>query len=84
MIQKKKQSYITKHTLYTNNTPCTKNTLWQCRYQSTAEPEVNNSKHVKDFYLEANKAIQGYLAHEKPPAPLGPPQGPRHRPTVGS
>ena len=27
--------------------------------------------------------IQGYLAHNKPPPPLGPPQGPRHIPTVG-
>ena len=29
-------------------------------------------------------AIQGYLAHKKPPPPLGPPQGPRQRPSVGS
>ena len=28
--------------------------------------------------------LQGYLAHKKPPPPLGPPQGPRHSPTVGS
>jgi len=28
--------------------------------------------------------IQGYLAHKKTPTPLGPPQDPRHRPTVGS
>jgi len=27
--------------------------------------------------------IQGYLAHTKQPSPLGPPQGPRHTPTVG-
>jgi len=27
--------------------------------------------------------VQGYLAH-KNPAPLGPPQGPRHSPSVGS
>ena len=29
-------------------------------------------------------AKQYYVAHEKPRAPLGPLQGPRHMPTVGS
>ena len=28
--------------------------------------------------------LQGYLAHKKHPTPLGPPQVPRHRATVGS
>ena len=28
--------------------------------------------------------LQGYLAHEKMPTPLGPPYDPRYRPTVGS
>ena len=28
--------------------------------------------------------LQGYLAHKKTPTPLGPPQDPCHRPTVGS
>jgi len=28
--------------------------------------------------------LQGYLAHKKPPPPLGPPQDRRHSPTVGS
>ena len=28
--------------------------------------------------------LQGYLAHKKPPPPLGPPSGPTHSPTVGS
>ena len=28
--------------------------------------------------------VQGYLAHKKTPPSLGPPQDPRHRPTVGS
>jgi hypothetical protein len=32
----------------------------------------------------AAKVRQGYLAHEKTPTPSGPPQGPRHSPTVGS
>ena len=30
------------------------------------------------------QCIQGYLAHKKPPTPLGPPKGPTHSPTVGS
>ena len=30
------------------------------------------------------EGVQGYLAHNKTPTPLGPPQDPRHRPTVGS
>jgi len=29
-------------------------------------------------------AVQGYLAHKKLPPPLGPPYGPRQRPTVGA
>ena len=28
--------------------------------------------------------LQGYLAHQKMPTPLGPPRDPTHRPTVGS
>ena len=28
--------------------------------------------------------VQGYLAHEKAPIPLGPPKGPKHSPTIGS
>jgi len=28
-------------------------------------------------------SVQGYLAHKKPPLPLGPPYGPRRGPTVG-
>ena len=28
--------------------------------------------------------LQGHLAHKKHPPSLGPPQGPRHSPTVGS
>ena len=31
-----------------------------------------------------NNALQRYLAHKKPPPPLGPPYGPRDRATVGS
>jgi len=29
-------------------------------------------------------ALQGYLASEQPPIPLGPSSEPKHRPTVGS
>ena len=44
---------------------------------------------VKPFALfplrsEAATVMQGYLAHEKPPPPLGPPEDPGHSPTVGS
>ena len=42
---------------------------------------MNRCWRNKTYYTNA---IQGYLAHKKPPPPLGPPQGPGHRPTVGS
>ena len=35
-------------------------------------------------HFTISKSLQGYLAHQKPPPPLGSPLGPRHRPTVGS
>ena len=31
-----------------------------------------------------DEVLQGYFAHKKTPNPLGPPQDPRHMPTVGS
>ena len=34
--------------------------------------------------LSTIRTVQGYLAHKKQPPPLGPPQGPRYSPTVGS
>ena len=34
--------------------------------------------------LGGDDLVQGHLAHVKQPLPLGPPQGPRHVPTVGS
>ena len=37
-----------------------------------------------EMYDVGRRPIQGYLAHKKPPPPLGPPQGPMHRTTVGS
>ena len=33
---------------------------------------------------EGTELVQGYLAHKETPAPLGPPEDPRQRPTVGS
>jgi hypothetical protein len=36
------------------------------------------------FLMSEVTPVQGYLAHEKTPTPLGPPEDPRHRPTVGS
>jgi len=30
------------------------------------------------------RGLHGYLAHKNKPHPLGSPQGPRHRPTLGS
>jgi len=33
---------------------------------------------------KARTSLQGYLAHKKTPTPLGPPQAPGHRPTIGS
>ena len=36
-------------------------------------------------YMQSRwKVVQGYLAHKKTPSPLGTPEGPRYRPTVGS
>ena len=32
----------------------------------------------------SRRMLQGYLAHKKQPTSLGPPQGPRHSPDVGS
>ena len=34
--------------------------------------------------LLGGRYVQGYLAHKKTPNPLGPPEDPRQRPTVGS
>jgi hypothetical protein len=34
--------------------------------------------------MHAGNTLQGYLTHKKPPPHLGPPQGPKHRPYVGS
>ena len=36
------------------------------------------------LHLRTREYLQGYLAHKKQPHLLGPPWGPRHRPTVGS
>ena len=39
---------------------------------------------VQGFMLQGEDLVQGYLADKKLPCPLGPPQGPMHRPTAGS
>ena len=38
----------------------------------------------RDCKVAKRYCVQGYLAHKKLPPPVGPPQGPRQRPTVGS
>ena len=40
--------------------------------------------HKIDFGMPPQKASQGYFAYKKTPTPLGPPQDPRHTPSVGS
>ena len=37
-----------------------------------------------EVYSLSVECVQGYLAHKKTLTPLGLPQGPRQRPTVGS
>jgi len=49
--------------------------------QRLASSDPDREKRVEPYPLEL---VQGYLAHKKTPNPLGPPEGPRHRPTVGS
>ena len=49
----------------------------RARIGMTLEPLLPSEVYC-GFYL------QGYLAHEKSPTPLGPPEDPRHRPTVGT
>ena len=48
---------------------------------SLAETSADLRDHRSEMISDQ---IQGYLAHKKTPTPLGPPQDPRHRPTVGS
>ena len=47
---------------------------WFCGDDKTAPPASSG----------ATRDLQGDLAHKKQDTPLGPPQGPRHSPTVGS
>ena len=42
------------------------------------------SNSASDPPSETGTDLQGHLAHKKMPPTLGPPQDPRHRPTVGS
>ena len=53
----------------------------------TRADELFDHRHVPVRYcptLSSSVGSQGYLAHKKPPTPLGPPQGPRQSPTIGS
>jgi len=49
-----------------------------------ASPERSDRRDAAAAGREMIKQVQGYLAHKKHPPSLGPPQGPRHSPTVGS
>ena len=42
------------------------------------------SVQMRSVDLGTREAVYGNLVHKKPSNPLGPPQDPRHRPTVGS
>jgi len=44
------------------------------------DPLIKGSFRTWGLTLENNKVLQGYLAHEKSPIPLCPPQDPRRRP----
>ena len=49
-----------------------------------ADRRINS--YIPNFYRphDPTEPRQGYLAYKRTPTSLGPPQGPRHRPTVGS
>ena len=48
------------------------------------QERANGSKNEHGITLEGPFVVQGYLAHKKPLPRLGPPNEPRHVPTVGS
>ena len=55
------------------------------RDTTVGTPICNASRaRIKAHNLLNRSPLQGYLAHKKPPPPVGPPQGPRHSPTAGS
>ena len=51
------------------------------RYQNGPTPTLSPWECIT---CECKHAIQGYLARQKMPSPLGPPNDPRHRSTIGS
>ena len=54
--------------------------MW-CKFDHVP-PNIRGDETLRDTHRL--RVLQGYLAHKKTPSPLGPPQGPRHSPTVGS
>jgi len=60
-------------------------TCWVCgRCPSTLEREKARCHQTSEIKETDTELVHGFLAHKKPPPPLGSPQGPRQRPTVGS
>ena len=47
-------------------------------------PTVDRGAHRPSFFVFQVVFLQRYLAHKKSSTPLGSPEDPRHRPTVGS
>jgi len=37
-----------------------------------------DARHRQAYFQGKHSSLQGYLAHKKPPSPLGPPYGPRN------
>ena len=55
----------------------TSGNLWSDKWTAPGESLDHSHSH-------SQASVQGYLAHEKAPTPLGPPQDPRPRPMVGA
>jgi hypothetical protein len=58
------------------NRPTSERAVWGDRSNTTCYEPFD--QHFSSY------GVQGYLAQKKPPTLLGQPQGPRHRPAVGS
>ena len=56
----------------------------RCRARREHKKTVQQLLPERPGHSLALIALQGYLARKKAPTPLGPPEVPRHRPTVGS
>jgi len=53
-------------------------------YEPASGCLISSPPQVEEWVKAGLGPLEGYLSHEKQPTPLGPPQGPRHRPTVES